>query len=270
MKIYNAFIYFNEIPELLEIRFAELYDIVDYFIIIESEESFTEVPKRAKFPYYKRRFAQWMDKVRYINIGKISKYIKGNDINIRWKKQWFQYDQIKEGLYDAKPEDWLFVGDADEIPRKESILEATEKKLNNRTSIAFTIPYHYYYFNVRDRYNVLFRTIHGRQMKYIDKVSKIRMGTPKTHNMNNSGWHFSYMGDEKTIKKKMESIPSSHITSKHAKEEKIRSCKKSLQDILGRKKDRWEVVELDYSYPQYILDNKKRFSKYIFKGGSDV
>jgi len=266
MKVYNAFIYFNEIPELLEIRFAELYELVDYFIVVEAEESFTEVEKRPRFPYYKRRLAPWMDKIRYYNIGKLSEHIKGNTVSTRWKKQWFQYDQIRLGLYDANPEDWLFISDADEIPKKESIEKAKSLRLNSFTSVAFMMPYHYYYFNVKDKYNVLFRTIHGRQMKHVKEVSKIRMGTKRTYKLYNSGWHFSYLGDEKIVKKKMESIPSSDVTRKHAQEEKIKKCKNNLEDILGRGRDRWQVVELDSSYPQYLLENKKRFLKYIYKG----
>ena len=64
-KIYNAFLFFNEL-ELLEIRLDELYDIVDYFVIVESDRTFTNKPKPLYFNESKSRFERFLDKIKYV------------------------------------------------------------------------------------------------------------------------------------------------------------------------------------------------------------
>jgi beta-1,4-mannosyl-glycoprotein beta-1,4-N-acetylglucosaminyltransferase len=44
MKIYDCFPFFNEL-DILEIRLNELYDVVDYFVLVESRCSFSNNPK---------------------------------------------------------------------------------------------------------------------------------------------------------------------------------------------------------------------------------
>jgi hypothetical protein len=44
-KIVDAVLFFNEL-DLLELRFEELYDKVDYFLVVESTKTFTGKPKR--------------------------------------------------------------------------------------------------------------------------------------------------------------------------------------------------------------------------------
>ena len=39
-KVYDCFTFFNEL-DLLEVRLAELYNVVDHFVIVESPISFT-------------------------------------------------------------------------------------------------------------------------------------------------------------------------------------------------------------------------------------
>ena len=58
-KIYDCFIFNNE-TDLLEIRFNILNDHVDYFVIIESFETFTGLKKKPffnieKFPKFKNK-----------------------------------------------------------------------------------------------------------------------------------------------------------------------------------------------------------------------
>jgi len=44
MKIYDSFTFFNEF-ELLEHRLRELYDHVDYFVLVEANRTFQDEPK---------------------------------------------------------------------------------------------------------------------------------------------------------------------------------------------------------------------------------
>ena len=48
MKIFDCFKFFNEL-ELLELRFMELYDTVDYFVLVEANKTHTGKPKNYVF-----------------------------------------------------------------------------------------------------------------------------------------------------------------------------------------------------------------------------
>ena len=46
-KVFDCFLFFNEF-ELFKVRLEELYNVVDYFVLVESEETFRGEPK----PFY--------------------------------------------------------------------------------------------------------------------------------------------------------------------------------------------------------------------------
>jgi beta-1,4-mannosyl-glycoprotein beta-1,4-N-acetylglucosaminyltransferase len=62
--VVDAFIFSNEL-DLLDIRLRELYDIVDYFVIVESDYTFMGRPKELSFDLNKDRFAWASKKIRY-------------------------------------------------------------------------------------------------------------------------------------------------------------------------------------------------------------
>jgi len=257
MKIYNGFLYFNEIHELMSIRFHELHDVVDFFIVVESEESFSGIKKPL---YFKKMmdtfFHQWRNKIRYIVIPSLEKYIQGNDRRSRWSKQWLTYDFIHQGMYDAEGSDWLFVSDADEIISRESLIQAVQQD----RPVACKLPYHYYYLNVKDRNNVLFNTICGTRVKNIRKVSEIRRFINKSYKiLYNSGWHFSYLGSEDIILEKVQSIPSGRSVTGS-----VTVKKNNLEDLFERREYSWEKTLLDSSYPRYIIENQEQLSHLIY------
>ena len=57
MKIYDCFTYYNE-ADMVHIRFEELKDVVDYFVVVESSQTFTGKPK----PFYFDDLPDWVDK----------------------------------------------------------------------------------------------------------------------------------------------------------------------------------------------------------------
>ena len=70
MKIYDGFIFFNEL-DLLEIRLNILNDVVDYFILVEASVTHQGTPKPFIFEENKDKFTKFLDKIIYIKVTNI-------------------------------------------------------------------------------------------------------------------------------------------------------------------------------------------------------
>ncbi len=64
-KVYDVIIFSVEL-EMLELRFQELYEAVDAFVIVESSTTFTGKPKKLGFD--QSRYAKYRDKIIYRTI----------------------------------------------------------------------------------------------------------------------------------------------------------------------------------------------------------
>ena len=101
----DAFTYFNE-KELVELRLKYLNSIVDYFVVIESNITFTGKKKKWNFPdILKNNLKEFSNKIQYhqLNIkleeikneeSWIIDNIKGDDF---WRIENFQRNYIKTG-----------------------------------------------------------------------------------------------------------------------------------------------------------------------------
>jgi hypothetical protein len=103
MKIYNIFTFFNEI-ELLKFRIDYLKNVVDYFVIVEADESFSGIPKKQNFSLDDFD-PEVRSKIRYSYISypneidfpvKITE--KGNPNNRRaWAREWYSRSRLSDG-----------------------------------------------------------------------------------------------------------------------------------------------------------------------------
>jgi beta-1,4-mannosyl-glycoprotein beta-1,4-N-acetylglucosaminyltransferase len=93
IRIYDAFTFYNEL-DLLELRLEELYDYVDYFVIVESDRTFTNIPKPYYFEDNKNRYSKYLDKIRHF---KITSPGHKNP----WDNECHQRNELKRGCSDA-------------------------------------------------------------------------------------------------------------------------------------------------------------------------
>ena len=126
----DAFTYFNE-KELVELRLKYLDSIVDYFVVIESNITFTGKKKKWNFTdILKNNLKEFSNKIQYhqlnIELDKIKNEeswiidnIKGDDF---WRIENFQRNYIKTACKKFSNNDILIISDLDEIP--------SAKKLN--------------------------------------------------------------------------------------------------------------------------------------------
>ena len=137
----DAFTYFNE-KELVELRLKYLDPIVDCFVIIESNITFTGKEKKWNFPeILKNNLKEFAHKIQYhqLNI-KLSEIkneeswiigdIKGDDF---WRIENFQRNYIKKVCSKFSDNDILIISDLDEIPsikKLKFILSSDFKKIS--------------------------------------------------------------------------------------------------------------------------------------------
>jgi hypothetical protein len=269
MKIYDCFTFYNEL-DLLEIRLRELYDWVDCFVVVESNQTFTNRPKSYIYEQARARFAPWADKIRYI------KHESNNRAN-PWDNETEQRDAILKGLTDANDGDLVLIGDADEIPRASAVNYMREH--NTHIFYGLRMPLFNFKFNYMrvtpGQYDVWTMGIMAgylnenltpnflRNQRFELNGFGFQDATDQVCMVEHAGWHFGYLGDNEYLRDKAQSF--SHQEVNHPEFLESIDLDKSIAE---RKEwdrtqaNQYEIVELDTYFPEsvkkfpgFILDN---------------
>jgi len=265
MKIFDTFIFFNEI-ELLKLRLNILYDRVDYFVIVESDKTFSGNDK----PYYYEENADMFKEYRH----KILYYPTKMPLRFtnQWERERWQRNMIINPLRKfAEPEDMVFISDIDEIPNFNAIcpfyfLENTLYICNQ--------DFYYYYLNTKivDKNNP---TWHGSRYTAWKNVKEFGPDSLRDINntramknikfIKNGGWHFSYLGGVEQIKYKIKSYSHQEFNNEFILSN-IKSNVKQLKDPFFRKNINIVPVKMSYkTHPEYIMDNLDIYKNWIFE-----
>ena len=231
MKIYDCFTFFNEL-ELLELRLESLYDVVDYFVIVEADKTHANVSKPFNFYEHSGRFKKYFPKIHYLMDTSVVEYKGVGD----WAIEKNQRNNIMKGLTDAEPDDLIMISDADEFPDpviiktiRESFSDENKRvdlvafydptpytrgtlipfhcgipiaKFLDLSPISFHLRSYLYYFDLKSDLPCEGTSL--CKFKHLDSpqaLRDVRKGLPR---IINGGWHFSYMGGIKRITEKMQ------------------------------------------------------------------
>jgi beta-1,4-mannosyl-glycoprotein beta-1,4-N-acetylglucosaminyltransferase len=236
MKIIDCFIFYNEI-DLLSYRLSLLYDIVDYFIIVESNYTFTG--KKKELYYNKEQFKQYQHKIIHIVVDfKYTSNINYNN-NEQWLNESHQRNSIDDGLKMLLLEnnDYILITDIDEIPNP-SLLKMIKKNNIMYHSLHSSLLMDMYYYNLNNRVvtNWTFpKIINYENYKLCNRsCQNIRMSKPM-YVIKNGGWHLSYFGDETYISNKLSTFShQEYNTSVFNNTEHIHSHIKNSKDLFDR------------------------------------
>ena len=125
MKIYDCFMFSDE-NMILDIRLNVLNEYVDHFVIVESKYKHNGDTKNKNFDI--DQFSKFKKKITYIyndkepdNLISINLNDNENTKNINlthntYLRENYQRNIIREGISEASPEDFIIIGDIDEIP----------------------------------------------------------------------------------------------------------------------------------------------------------
>ena len=257
MKIFDCFIFNNEV-ELLELRLNILNDVVDKFVIVEGNSTFSGKKKESSFLKNKDRFEKWNDKIIY-------EFADIPDCEVPWDREIFSRNYALT-LPIFNEDDIIISSDLDEIPNPDAIAQVNDW-ITDDSHFTFQMNFYMYYLN-----NYMTDNWYGTRVatyKYLKDrtLDGIRESTEEQSKItgpivDGGGWHFSYFGGEEMIKHKIASF--SH--TEHNNEQTLSSISDNVKnnvDLFGRNVS-FEVISIeDSEYPQYIIDNQEKYSHLI-------
>jgi beta-1,4-mannosyl-glycoprotein beta-1,4-N-acetylglucosaminyltransferase len=144
--IFDCFTFFNEL-DILETRLNEMAPVVDRFVLVEARKTFQGADKPLYFDQNKARFAPFLDKIEHVIVDfpdDLGLYRKAS--SQAWAREYYQRDQIAQGLKTATPDDLVIVSDVDEIIRASTLQQAV-RDYQAGSMLVFTCPVYSYYFN---------------------------------------------------------------------------------------------------------------------------
>lgn len=205
----DACILHNEL-DLLTIRIEELWDEVDYFVVVEANETFAGQPKPLFFEENRSHFKPYADKLVYRSITHLPP-IQIQTEEARFAREAAQRDAINDAIV-ALPlssYDIVVISDVDEIPRARCY-ERLETALARHDYTIFLLRNHRGYINntsdaalngvmiagpVACRISTLCRVGAHQVRRGQMKSGGVMAGrSPRYHYMQDAGWHFSSLG----------------------------------------------------------------------------
>ena len=262
MSTYDCCIYFDD-DLVLDLRLNILDKCVDYFVVVEGDTDHQGNKKKLNFNIEK--FSKFKHKIRYIVAKNFPKS------NYTWDLEHFQRNTITKGLFDARENDLVIISDVDEIPNPESI---SNFSIKNKYGI-FEQKMYYYKLNIINADEVWYGSKicvkkflkSPNWLRYKIKPKKYpfyRIDKPRPAQIiENGGWHFSFLKTPGGIAKKLNSYAHKEYNKPEFKDEKTIGEKiKNKKDLFNRKVV-LQRVDIDETYPGYILNNKNKYKEWI-------
>lgn len=273
MKIYDCITFFQS-NLLFEIRFQTLKNVVDHFVICEATKTHVGTPKKIRFNF--KKWKKYGDKIIFIKVNDLPK------ISLKGKKDYgllkIQIEKLFFGIKEASENDLIILSDEDEIPNPNKIKEFNY----NKYKFGFFMQRMYNY-----KINILNLTEGNgnwpgsRICKKKDLKSFFYLRTLKVKNIyspfwkfykeksiqliKNGGWHFTYLMSPKEILYKIRNMAHTELNKNNfANLKSIEDKIQNLEDIFERK-NLYQKVKIDKTYPKYILNNRSKFKNFILE-----
>lgn len=240
--IVDAFLYSGE-KEMLKIRCEEMRDLDVVHVLIESQYTFTGIPKPVCYHEINKIFSG------YPIVPFVTPFVHDKD---PWAAERAQRDFIKTAVKFCKDDDIIMITDVDEIPRAEVVKEFCGDYA------ALIMDKFGYYLNCREGVQSWDR---GRICRYgylKDKTPDSVRNAGFDQKLPNAGYHFSYCGGIDAIMTKFKSFSHQEPdVQKHANREEIIRKMAVGESLWGQ--DSWTILPTPLTepeFPKYIVDNQ--------------
>jgi beta-1,4-mannosyl-glycoprotein beta-1,4-N-acetylglucosaminyltransferase len=284
--------FFNEL-DLLQIKMHTLDPIVDYFVISESTKTHSGLDKPLYFEENKDRFKEFEHKIIHqIITDTPSDYTNleyNNDLDhdhivdkinnqTHWNKNVESYGRDsweKESLIIPifqipnldYQNDIVLLSDLDEIVRPSALKKAIDNYIPFQV-YHFQHQMFYYYLNIEKNeewYGTLMTSFGNF---YHNSFCEMRTNK-KGIFIDNGGWHFTYQGGLDKIRQKIHSWGEQSLNTDIVNNNLENNFENfiALERDLFFRQSKFIIRDInDGTFPEYIVENKDKFSDYIYKG----
>lgn len=264
-RLIDCITFFDNIL-MFELRFNILKDYVDQFVICESKYDHRNKEKKLNFDL---KFLK-EDKIKYVVLDK--PFPNQTDI---WENQAIQREFLLNSLDEfVDKDDFIFFSDPDEIPNPH-LLKNFELKKKYGIFFQKCFNFKFNLFNPHETPWEGTRVCKRKNLNSIDfmrqkvrsknlKYNFIRFDKEKSIEIfNNGGWHFNNIMEPELISLKLKTFAHSEFSeNKFSDIEIIRSKIDKRIDLFNRG-HQYKKVELDNTFPEYLVYNLKKYKTFI-------
>lgn len=259
-KVYDCCIVYEEI-DMLELRFSILKDVVSNFIVVEAGETHSGLPKGHPVgdALQTARFAPFAEKIIY----QFAPTLAGANA---WERERDQRGLIGGVLqYFAQPDDWVIVGDTDEIAHPNAVSAMRDTfTWDNTTAIKLELDFYYYDVLHRVRQGWAIGACKWKVQQDANKIRTCDFGDANSSaqplTFDRAGWHFSYFGDAAAIMRKAKAfMHHDWVESYGLTEDKVQAALDAGTDLWGRALQ-IDRVPLNDSLPKYVLEHRAKYA----------
>ncbi|RAK81617.1 glycosyl transferase family 17 protein [Aspergillus fijiensis CBS 313.89] len=275
-KIYDLIPFSTEL-DWLEIRMHELDSQVDYFVIVESTETFTGQPKPLHFANHYANFSRFAPKILYhaLDLAPLRH-------NSTWEREAYTRNALFTAIFPsllgaARPnaDDILLVSDADEIPRPETLTLLR----NCVTPPRVTLRSRFYYYSFQwhhvggDWHHPQATVYAGLDRTILPEDLRMQSaGNPTGLDLGNASWHCSSCFSR--VAELVQKIRGFSHTEYNRPEfveprEIVRRVRHGL-DLFDREGQEYEKVAHVTDVPEYLKRNARRFAFLLDRDPQDA
>ena len=264
-KLIDCITFFQE-NFVFDLRYNILKDHVDLMVICESKYDHRGNPKKLNFDL-KKKYNK--EKIKYLVL---EEPFPIN--NSPWKNQSIQREFILKNLNFLNDDDYIMFSDPDEIPDPNVL---SHFRLNKKYGI-FKQKCFNYKLNLYNKYETPWEGTRVCKKKDLKSIDYMRQKV-KSKNLNynflrfdkeknieifeNAGWHFNNLLTPEEISLKLKAF--AHTEFSDDKYSSILTIKNKIDqkiDLFNRG-HKYQKVDIDDSYPEFILENRNQLIDFI-------
>ena len=267
------------------LRATDVNDIIFYGYLYQEKKCFgLDYNDLLKFSLYifeknKEMFREFLPKIEYI-------VVDNSPVNTTTHlRDKFQKNALEKGLADAGENDMILLSDVDEIPNPR-VLQELKQNFDPDKVYHLAQRMFYCYINMEEvsgnllsitgefpgveRRMWLGTKIFAKRSIPKDGIIQLReakVTAPNAVRIADGGWHFGYMGSrhEADVSKRIGDKVVAAAHQEYNKQDILAEAKYRLmlgEDMFGRDA-RFERVEVDDTYPEYLLQHRKDYEYLI-------
>ena len=252
---------------MLKFRLTELYEHVDYFVLVEGTRTFAGNNKPSFFKENEDMFSEFNDKIIYVCDDSMpySGYKKSTNkdssfYHETWSREVHQRQSIDLGLQQLSDQlsdsDVIIISDCDEIP-SESVINACKQCIENDNFPSILHFHQEWYFGdltyVQKKNDTDWRL--AKAVTYKDYVNTYNRDCEGIRGIRDytqgtvfpqGGWHFSYFGGPEIISNKLQNFSHQEYNKpENLDPETIKSRMENMEPTEWFSPDGWKRIPVD-------------------------